>query len=115
MAAQPTKLFQKKKPPTHSEEVSIFGKRQKARGVVWTDVDMALLCQLFQHCIAENIGIGLYSASGGRGVCFKLYRGKKLPDQEFANTAEEMSELIAAVLENLGETIDDSEEADTAD
>lgn len=107
-----------RKPRTRNgtaEDVSFFRKRQVARGVVWTDVEWALLAQVLTLCIQENIGVGFYSASGGRGVCFKLYAGKRLPDTEYANTAEEMNELLDGVLEKMGYKADDGSRVDAAD
>jgi hypothetical protein len=115
MATQPTKLFAKAKPKTQEQTMSLFKKRQAQRGVNFTDVSMANLVLFLTACVRENIGIGIYSASGGRGVCLKLYTGKKQPDTEYASTAEEFDELISNVLETLGELADDSEEADAAD
>lgn len=102
MAPTNRKTFSSTKKPSNAEVISVFKRRQAARGVVWSDVDMALLMQTIQLCIAENIGVGFYSASGGRGVCFKLYTGGKTPETEYASTADEMNELLDGVLDSLG-------------
>jgi hypothetical protein len=115
MAAQPTKLFKKLPSKTASESPSLFAKKRLQRGVNWTDINWENFLLLLAASIRENIGVGIFSASGGRGICLKLYRGKKLPDVEYADTAEEFDELVAGVLANLGEIEEGVEEADAAD
>jgi hypothetical protein len=115
MAARPTKLFSKTKTKTSEQSASLFTKRTRQRGVVWTDINWENFLLLLGVCVRENIGVGIYSASGGRGICFKLYRGGKVPDQEYADTAEEFDEMILGVLDNLGEVVDDSAEEEVAD
>lgn len=115
MAAQPVKLFAKSKPKPQEQTHSLFRKRQAQRGVNWADVDFSAFVQFLSVCVRENIGIGIYSASGGRGICLKLYTGKKMPDVEYAGTAEEFDELVAGVLDALGETADDLGEEEAAD
>lgn len=115
MAAPQGKLFTPRKRNGSPEDVSFFKRRAAARGVVWSDVDWSLLSQVLQLCITENIGVGFFSASGGRGVCMKLYAGKKLPDTEYANTAEELSELLDGVLEKLDYKQEDGSRAEAAD
>jgi hypothetical protein len=83
--------------------------------VNWTDVNYDNFVMLLSACVRENIGIGIYSASGGRGICLKLYTGKKQPDVEYAGTAEEFDDLVAGVLDSLGETVDDLGEEEAAD
>lgn len=115
MAQPPAKLFPKAKPKEQAATQTLFRKRQRQTGVVWSDVDWPRWLCLLQVCLRENIGIGIYPASGGRGVCLKLYTGKKVPDTEYASTAEEFDELVLGVLESLGEVIEDEGEADVAD
>lgn len=107
MVATGKGLFAQKKPKTHQEQVSIFKKRQQAIGIDWQNVNWDLWMQLLSICTTEGIGIGVYSASGGRGICLKLYVGKKLPDIEYANTAEEVNELLDGVIDNLGYKLED--------
>lgn len=101
MASSNGKLFSPKKRNGSPEDVSFFKRRQAARGVDWHNVNWEVVMQVLAICIQENIGVGFYSASGGRGVCIKLYTGKKMPDTEYASTAEEVDELMASVLESL--------------
>lgn len=115
MAAQPTKLFKKQPSKSASEAPSLFAKKRMQRGVNWTDINWEAFLLLLSACVRDNIGVGIFSASGGRGICLKLYRGKKLPDVEYADTAEEFDELVQGVLDNLGELEEGLEEADAAD
>jgi hypothetical protein len=114
--AKPTQLF--RKPPARngsSEDVGFFFRRKAAVGFDFQNVKWELMMQLLHNCIQENVGVGFYSASGGRGVCFKLYTGKKLPETEYANTAEEMNDLIEGVLERMGVLAEEAAMPDSAD
>jgi len=115
MAQPPNKKLMKPTPPTHPAAVSLFKKRQQQRGVVWTDVSWQHFMSMLQVCVREGIGLGIYPAAGGRGICLKLYTGKKMPDTEYASTAEEFDELVVSVLESLGELEEDVPERDVAD
>lgn len=97
------------------QDISFFRKRQQAVGFDFQNVQWELLLQLLAICIRENIGVGFYSASGGRGVCFKLYTGGKIPETEYANTAEELNEIIDGVLENMGYLSEEASRGDAAD
>lgn len=105
------KLFSPKKRNGSPEDHSFFKRRQQARGVDWQNVNWDVFMQVMGICISENIGLGFYSASGGRGVCIKLYTGKKLPDTEYASTAEEVNELMSSVLESLEYKLEDGSAA----
>jgi len=109
------KVFSKPGKPTHAQAVSIFRKRKEARGVVWSDVDLAGLMQMFALCISEDVAVMISSAAGGRGVCLKLYRGRGVPDTEYANTAEELNALIEQVIEALDDLQEDGSISDAAD
>lgn len=115
MAQPPAKLFAKPKPKEQAAATTLFRKRQRQHGVVWSDINWEKWLCMLQVCMREGIGIGVYPASGGRGICLKLYTGKKLPDTEYASTAEEFDELVIGVLESLGEVVEDEGEADVAD
>lgn len=110
-----SKVFGRRQTPTHTQAVSIFRKRQESRGVVWSDVDLAGLMQMMALCIAEDVAVMISSASGGRGVCLKLYRGRGVPDTEYASTAEELNELIAQVVDALDDSQEDGSRSDAAD
>lgn len=105
------KLLKAMRPSGAAEHESFFRKRKQSVGIIWTDVNMHNLMLLYSACISDGIGIGMYPASGGRGVCFKLYVGRKTPDTEYANTAEELDYLVEGVLLKLGVLGADEEEA----
>ena len=114
--ARPTATFKKGQPrDTMPQAISFFKKRQTAVGFDFQNVNWELMMQLLHNCITENIGVGFFSASGGRGVCFKLYSGKKLPDTEYANTAEQLNDLIEGVLDNMGVLAEEGSMPDAAD
>lgn len=102
MSGKSGKLLTPYKSSGAVEHESLFRKRQQAVGIAWTDVDWVLWLKMLAACTAEGIGVGIYPASGGRGICLKLYRGRKMPDTEYANTSEELNFLLAGVVEGLG-------------
>ena len=107
MVATGKGLLSPRSKPTHQQQVSIFKKRQTQVGMDWQNVNWVLWMQLLSICITENIGVGIYSASGGRGICLKLYTGKKNPDVEYAGSAEELNELLDGAIDNLGYKLED--------
>lgn len=115
MAIPPNKKLLKPVPKSNGESMSLFKKRQQQRGVVWADVSWQHFMSLLHVCVREGIGLGIYPAAGGRGICIKLYTGKKTPDTEYASTAEEFDELVISVLDSLGELEEGVPEGDVAD
>jgi hypothetical protein len=105
------KMLKAFKPSGVHEHESFFRKRQQAVGIAWTAVNMTNMMLLYAACIEQGIGVGMYPASGGRGVCIKLYVGRKLPETEYANTAEELDYLVEGVLVKLGALVLEEEES----
>lgn len=115
MAVGNAKLFQEKKRGGAPEDVSLFQRKRALLWFDWQNVDTSLLLQTLGVCNMESIGVGFYPASGGRGVCFKLYRGRKNPDIIYVNSAEELNEALDGLLERLDYKSEDGARAEAAD
>lgn len=81
-------------------------RRQERLGVDWGSVNTVSLKAALASVILSGNAIMLSSAAGGRGVCVKIFQGEHKA-VEYATDAEELSQLLEQVIDQLGPTSED--------
>lgn len=88
------------------QAMSIWKRRKDSTGVDWKNVSATTLRAALQCIIASEAALTISAAQGGRGVMLKLWLGGQ-PSKEYANTAEEVNELLEDVIAELGSSSED--------
>ena len=97
--------------PTHIPKQLLFQRRQESLGFNWHGVDSVLLKAMISAANQMGVAIMFTAATGGRGVCVKVYQGKipvqdvALDEVEFARIATEIIEAFASPSEDIVEAL----------
>lgn len=97
---------QKKPTGTLTERMSAWKRRKDSVGMSWRDVDSQSLKAAIHAIIAADCAVMFARARGGDGVMVKVYDEGE-PASEFAATAEEMTEMLDALVGAFGNSAED--------
>lgn len=108
--AQPKKAFSVPK-ETMTTQMAFAAHRRQQMGFGWHRVDPALMYAAIACCIDSGYALMLSGASGGRGVCIKILKGRNAePETEYANNAEELHKWLEAIVDTYGGGAEDEVE-----
>jgi hypothetical protein len=82
------------RPENTAKGLAIFKRRSESIGFSWAGVDAKLFRAAMQGALLNNVAVMFSAASGGRGVCVRLMKGKDDREVDYAQDAEDLNVLL---------------------
>jgi len=96
--------------PTAIEKREVFARRSMATGFDWKNVNSVSLKAAISSANQMGVAIMFAAASGGRGVCVKVYQDRQ-PDIDYAADPHELEQLLDAIIDAFSSGSEDIRES----